>query len=166
MKFVLFIIISIISLAVIYYLFKNMTKENYTNLEYSKVPPLWNTTNPTKTKDNYWESSVLLNGSYPLIMKNCVNMKDQYEKWWHYPIFKLGSYKQITNNIRYPNNPDNATSTPGLFSGALYHKSQYKSNISTPLEPVSVDVNKVRINYYNADNNMLPFVGTTSNILY
>lgn len=141
-------------------------KESYQNLEYSNVKPLWNTTNLSGDKDNYWKTSVLLNGSYPLLMRDQVNMQDQYKKWWHYPTFKLGSYKQITNNIRYPNNPDIATSTPGLFSGALYGKSQYKSNIFTPLEPVSVDTNKVRINYYNTDNNMLPFVGTTPNILY
>lgn len=165
MKYWILITIVIIIIFIIYKLNENY-KENYNNLHYSKIAPLWNTTNPSTTKDNYWETSVLLNGSYPLMMKNQVNMKDQYKKWWHYPTFKLGSYEQITNNIKYPNNPDNATCTPDLFCGALYHKSQYKSNIFTPMDPVPVDINKVRINYYNANNNMLPFVGTTANILY
>ena len=44
------------------------------------------------------------------------------DMWWHYPTFKLGSYDQITNNIRYPNNPDVGRCTPASVCGALYHE--------------------------------------------
>jgi hypothetical protein len=154
--------------------------EGYTNtLEYSTVSGLSPTSTPTSktiapmslntqnTKnDKFARDSLLLNGVYPLKNTNQVNFKDQWQKWWHYPSFEVGSYKQITNNIRYPNNPDDANCTPDEFCGALYHNAQIKSNVYEPIPPTDVCTDKVRIGYYNANNNMLPFVSNSPNILY
>lgn len=137
-----------------------------TALEYTRTPLLWTAGNEAHHKDNYAREDILLNDSYPLIWRNLPNMKDQWQKWWHYPTFKVGSYQQITNNIRYPNNPDIATCTRGEFCGALYHNAQYKTNVTEPIAPVTVDVNKVRVNYYNTEPNMLPFVSNSPNVLY
>lgn len=148
-------------------LFQAATQESFaTALEYSRTPLLWTAGNEAHPKDNYAREDILLNDSYPLIWRNLPDMKDQWQKWWHYPTFKVGSYQQITNNIRYPNNPDIATCTRGEFCGALYHNAQYKSNVTEAIPPVTVNVDKVRVNYYNADDNMLPFVSNGPNVLY
>ena len=55
----------------------------------------------TKTKDD-----LLVSDTYPAIDKNGISNNSANDIWWHYPIFKVGSYNQITNNIKYPNNPD------------------------------------------------------------
>lgn len=140
--------------------------EGFKALNYSHVPLLYNVGNDKHPKDNYAKEDILLNDSYPLKWSSSVNFEDQWKKWWHYPTFKVGSYEQITNNIRYPNNPDNATSTPTLFSGALYKDYQYKTNYYQDIPPVPVEMDKVRINYYNVGGNMLPFVSDLPNILY
>ena len=57
---------------------------------------------------------------YPLIGKNETSNDDYSEIWWKNPVLPLSSFKQITNNIRYPKNPDNGTCTPADFCGALY----------------------------------------------
>lgn len=171
--FIIIILLSAIThkLGLAYYLSRigsgsGSNKEGYRSLEYSTVPLLWNAGNDKHPKDNYASENILLNDSYPLQWKNQVNMTDQWKKWWHYPSFRAGSYKQITNNIRYPNNPDIATCTPGEFCGALYKNRQEKSNVYEEIPPVVVCTDKVRVNYYNADNNMLPYVSDLPNILY
>jgi len=74
---------------------------------------------------------------YPLINKNETSDNNYNEIWWHYPVFKLGSYKQITNNLKYYDNPDNGTCSPADFCGALYkNKKDTNTNITLPLPPV------------------------------
>jgi len=142
--------------------------EGYTNLGYSTVPLLWTAGNEKHPKDNYAREDILLNDSYPLKWRNQVNMKDQWRKWWHYPSFEVGSYEQITNNIRWPNNPDIATCTPEEFCGALYHKQQYKSNIYEPIAPLPVCAgdNTTRVGYFFTAPNRLPYESSLPNILY
>ena len=53
------------------------------------------------------QNEVLLQDIYPVIGKNKLSNNTAGDIWWHYPIFKLGSYAQITNNIKYPNNNNN-----------------------------------------------------------
>ena len=85
--------------------------------------------------------------------------------WRNYPEFEVGSYAQETNNIRYPKNPDQGTCTPADFCGALYKNRPYKSNVVSPLPPVS-DGSKPRINYYHSDTgSFLPFYNN-QNIQY
>lgn len=68
------------------------------------------------------QTRVLVQDTYPPIGKNELSNETSNDMWWHYPIFTLGSYDQITNNIRYYNNPDIGRCTPGSFCGALYHE--------------------------------------------
>jgi len=87
--------------------------------------------------------------------------------WWHYPIFTEGSYAQITNNLRYPNNPDNGTCTPADVCGALYRdKKKNPSNYLYPLPP-AVEGPGARVNYYRTEPNLLTMsIDTNENVLY
>lgn len=86
--------------------------------------------------------------------------------WWHYPIFEVGSFAQITNNIRYPNNPDNGRCMSAEFCGALYKDNKNRpSNYVHPIAPTCYDADGKRINYYNTSPNLLTFTNT-DNILY
>ena len=81
-------------------------------------------------------SQAILN-DYPLINKNETSNNNYNQIWWHYPVFKLGSYKQVTNNLKYYDNPDNGTCSPADFCGALYkNKKDTNTNITLPLPPV------------------------------
>jgi hypothetical protein len=111
------------------------------------------------------QTEVLVQDTYPAIGKNEISNNNANDIWWHYPIFELGSYKQITNNIRYPNNPDEGTCMPASMCGALYHEKQLKSNYVEPLPPVNPDCG-TRVGYFDTDVNLLPFRTNMQNILY
>jgi hypothetical protein len=111
---------------------------------------------------------VLVQDTYPPIGKNQISNETSSDMWWHYPTFTLGSYKQITNNIRYPNNPDVGRCTPGSMCGALYHEKFLKSNYITPLPPVNPECG-TRIGYFTTDEQLidsLPYRTDMQNILY
>lgn len=74
--------------------------------------------------------------------------------WWKYPVFRVGSYAQITNNLKYWENPDDGECIRADFCGALYENKKIRSNLSEPLPPVEFSPNEVRVNYYNADKNL------------
>jgi|LauGreDrversion4_2_1035121.scaffolds.fasta_scaffold31022_2 hypothetical protein len=101
---------------------------------------------------------------YPSTGKLGISANDAQDIWWHYPDFKVGSYAQITNNIRYPNNPDDGTCTPASMCGALYKEKQVASNYIEPLPPVG-DCPGARVNYYRTEPNMLAYKNN-GNILY
>ena len=86
--------------------------------------------------------------------KNKVSNKNYSDIWPEYPIFTEGSYAQITNNIRYPNNPDNGTAVRAEFSNAFYKNKPHKTNYSTPLEPVPLGPG-MRIGYYKTTDNLI-----------
>jgi hypothetical protein len=79
----------------------------------------------------------------PLSLKN-----GSADIWWHYPIFTLGSYAQITNNIRHPNNPDEGTCTPASMCGALYREKNTGSNYYEA--PAAPTTGGTRIGYFNS----------------
>ena len=112
------------------------------------------------------QSEVLVQNTYPAIGKNELSDNTSSDIWWHYPIFKLGSYEQITNNIRYPHNPDEGTCMPASICGALYHDKFIKSNYVEPLPPVNFKCDGPRVGYFNTDINLLPFRTDIANILY
>ena len=86
--------------------------------------------------------------------------------WWHYPVFRVGSYQQITNNIRYPNNPDQGRCTPAEFCGALYKEKQLKKNTVKVLPAVpECQDGSVRVGYTRSYPNLLYF-HNLGNILY
>jgi len=114
------------------------------------------------------QTQVLVQDTYPPIGKNQLSDETSNDMWWHYPIFTLGSYKQITNNIRYPNNPDIGRCTPGSMCGALYHKKFLGSNYVTPLPPVNPTCG-TRVGYFTTDEQLitsLPYRTDMQNILY
>ena len=87
---------------------------------------------------------------YPLINKNETSTNNYNQIWWHYPVFKLGSYKQITNNLKYYDNPDNGTCSPADFCGALYkNKKDTNTNITLPLPQVQEGPG-VRVGYFRS----------------
>lgn len=111
------------------------------------------------------EAKVLVQDMYPFIGKNEISNETSADMWWHYPIFELGSYDQITNNIRYPNNPDIGNCTPASMCGALYHERKTGTNYVEQLPPVNPN-SGTRIGYFTTENNLLPFRANTPNILY
>ena len=114
------------------------------------------------------QTQVLVQDTYPPIGKNQISDETSNDMWWHYPIFTLGSYKQITNNIRYPNNPDVGRCTPASMCGALYHEKFLGSNYVTPLPPVNSECG-TRVGYFTTDEQLvtsLPYRTNMQNILY
>lgn len=110
--------------------------EGYTN-------QIMNSTYPTV------ENNLLIQDTYPSIGKNELSNDTSNDLWKYYPTFSLGSYDQITNNKRYPTNPDIGTCTPASMCGALYHNNDHLgSNVITPLPPVS-DAG-TRVGYFTA----------------
>ena len=99
------------------------------------------------------QTQVLVQDTYPSIGINQISKNTSNDIWWHYPIFKLGSYAQITNNLRYRRNPDDGVCVGAEFCGALYKDNQLASNIVTPLPPVP-DTPGIRVNYYRTPENL------------
>lgn len=113
------------------------------------------------------QTQVLVQDTYQPIGKNQISDDTANDIWKYYPTFTLGSYDQITNNIRYPRNPDVGRCTPASMCGALYHQKDLGSNTITPLPPVSES--GTRIGYFTTDNQLidsLPFDSNGPNILY
>lgn len=114
------------------------------------------------------QTKVLVQDTYPPIGKNQISNETSSDMWWHYPTFTLGSYDQITNNIKYPNNPDIGRCTPGSMCGALYHEKHLETNYVTPLPPVNPTCG-TRVGYFSTDDQLidsLPFRTDMQNILY
>lgn len=112
------------------------------------------------------ETKVLVQDTYPITGKNGISNDSASDIWSDYPVFTLGSYDQITNNIRYPDNPDEGTCMPASMCGALYRKKNIGNNYVEPLPPVATDCNGARVGYFDTYINMLPFRTDKSNILY
>jgi hypothetical protein len=114
------------------------------------------------------QTQVLVQDVYPPIGKNQISNDTSNDMWWHYPTFKLGSYAQITNNIRYSNNPDIGRCTPGSMCGALYHEKKTGNNYVNPLPPVNSGYG-TRVGYFTTNDQLidsLPFRTNIQNILY
>ena len=112
------------------------------------------------------QKEVLVQDTYPSIGKNQISDNSAYDIWWHYPVFKVGSFDQITNNIRFPHNPDEGTCMPASMCGAVYHDKFIQSNYIKQLPPVKVKSDATRIGYFNSDVNLMTFRTDKSNILY
>ena len=95
------------------------------------------------------QTEVLIQDTYPPIGKNQLSNNTSNDIWHYYPTFELGSYEQITNNIRFPNNPDDGTCAPASMCGAVYHEKNVGSNVITPLPPVSTP--GTRVGYFTTN---------------
>jgi hypothetical protein len=104
---------------------------------------------------------------YPTINENKTSNNNYNQIWWRYPIFSLGSFEQITNNLKYHYNPDNGTCARADFCGAMYHDNPHtKSNVVVPLPPAE-EGEGARVGYFRTEPNELYFsIPTNDNILY
>ena len=100
----------------------------------------------------------LLNASFPSTHNKYVSSNNASDIWWYYPIFKVGSYAQVTNNLKYRRNPDDGICSRAEFCGTLYKDNEIHTNISTPLPPVP-DTPGTRVGYYKT-----PYFRTTDKI--
>jgi hypothetical protein len=112
------------------------------------------------------QTTVLVQDTYPAIGKNELSNNDANDIWFDYPVFELGSYEQITNNIRYPDNPDEGTCMPASMCGALYKNKSIGKNVIEPLPPLNPNCPGTRVGYFDTGINLLPFRNDMSNILY
>ena len=156
--FLIIIIIIVLGLPLFYNMFNSIKiMEKYTN---------YNTTSNSGLGDYpFPQSDLLVEDTYPPTGRKGISNNNAIDIWWHYPIFELGSYDQITNNIRYSNNPDEGTCMPASMCGALYKEKQLKTNYITPLPPINPNCG-TRIGYFTTDINLLPFRTDVPNILY
>jgi len=99
------------------------------------------------------DEAALLYDEYPSTGRKTVSNNGYPDIWWYYPIFGVGSYAQITNNLRYRRNPDDGVCVGAEFCGALYKDNQPASNIINPLPPVP-DTPGIRVNYYRTQDNL------------
>ena len=105
-----------------------------------------------KHAQNISSSNRLLD-TYPSTEKNTVSGNSYDDIWWYYPIFKVGSYAQITNNLRHRKNPDDGECITAEFCGALYKDAVVDTNVIAPLPPVSNSPG-IRVNYYRTPDNL------------
>ena len=112
------------------------------------------------------QTEVLVQDTYPAIGKNKLSNNGANDIWFHYPVFEVGSYDQITNNIRYPDNPDEGTCMPASMCGALYKEKHIGNNYVEPLPPLNPNCPGTRVGYFDTGVNLLPFRNDMSNILY
>jgi len=163
--FLILILILSLGLPLFYNMFKSIKMlENYQNYDLNSsmnIPSLGG----NKEKYPFPETDVLVEDIYPPIGKKGISNNGATNIWWHYPIFQLGSYDQITNNIRYPNNPDEGTCMPASMCGALYKKKFIKTNYVSPLPPINPNCG-TRVGYFDTNINLLPFRTDMPNILY
>lgn len=93
----------------------------------------------------------LLHDSFPLTGAKRVSGRSVEDNWRYYPVFSEPSFAPLTNNLRYPRNPDDGQCTPAEFCGAMYHdRADPKSNEVWPLPPVPEGPG-VRVGYFRTD---------------
>ena len=137
----LFFLIVVISLI----LFYHTNKEGFINLKYNLA-----------NADDYSNTQPLLSDTYTYTGNIHVNENTHNDIWWQKPIFEVGSYKQITNNLRYRRNPDDGECRTADFCGVFYEDNQNETNYSKPLPPApEISPGVVRVNYYNTDSNLI-----------
>ena len=163
-KYVFLIIILVLGLLVYKILKTGKILEKYQNFDLNSSMNISGLGGYQK-KYPFPETDVLVEDMYPVTGRKGISNNGAANIWWHYPIFELGSYDQITNNIRYSNNPDEGTCMPASMCGALYKEKQVKSNYVYPLPPLKPDCG-TRVGYFDTNINLLPFRTDMQNILY
>ena len=160
--FLIIIIILALGLPLFYNMFNSIKMiEKYTNYDITSNPGLGD----DEGKYPFSQTSVLVEDIYPLTGRNGISNNSASTIWWHYPIFELGSYDQITNNLRYSDNPDEGTCMPASMCGSLYKEKHLGTNYIKPLPPINPNCG-TRIGYFTTDINLLPFRTDVPNILY
>ena len=143
----------VVLLGVVYFMYFN--KEGFSNYNLGNAMGDF----PNAIKD------VLVQSIFPRINPGGLTDNNASDIWWHYPTFQLGSYAQITNNIRYSNNPDVGRCTPASMCGSLYNDRDNKSNYTHILPPVNNSCG-TRVNYYTTPNWLFNVLRNEYNVLY
>ena len=103
---------------------------------------------------------------YQQIGSNEKSNNNYSDIWTDYPVLPLASFKQITNNLRYHESPDEGTCVRADFCGALYKNKKVPSNVVNPLPPAE-EGSGARVGYFRSEPNELYFsIPTNQNILY
>ena len=115
-------------------------------------------------------TNVIIQDEYDITGKYGVMGIDSIDVYKQYPIYKVGSFTQMTNNIRYPVNVDTGRCMPVEFCDTLYKpdKSLRSKNIQYPLDPAPIaPAGYKRVNYYlTPDRSISNFRTNMMNILY
>lgn len=142
------LILAVIYLSLVTFSYYYSSKNQYMLLENFS-----NNNSPGKYPES--EDGPLLSKQYSFTGRKTVSDNNNSDNWWHFPIFKVGSYAQVTNNLKYRRNPDDGTCIRADFCGALYKDGQLETNISKPLPPAPlITGTSTRVNYYTTDNNL------------
>ena len=89
------------------------------------------------------------------------------DMWWKAPVFQVGDYRQLTNNIQFPKSTDEGRCTPAEFCDTLYKdRSPSVSNISTVAPPVDEYKGDNRNGYFVTSTEPIKTFTNTENILY
>jgi len=109
------------------------------------------------------QGDYLLDGYYSKSSTFGVRDVNSSDVWWQYPQFQVGSYEQITNNIRYSNNPDLGGCMPVDFCNTMYdNKANNPSNVTKILPPVCKISNTTSRNgYFVTPGNLNNFYNET-----
>lgn len=120
--------------------FQNYPLENFTSSN--------NNSNNNNGFDNDSSDAafLFLKDSFPVTDDPNKLTNNQYNNiWMEKPVFPVGSYQQITNNIRYNKSPDNGSIIPSEFSGAFYETITPRKSKPIKRPPI---YNRRRVNYY------------------
>ena len=133
----------------IYYLYKNDFFQSKRDLFQNRKSSLLN-------PDKYPTSDInpLLADWYPLTGRKGVSNDNYPQIWFDYPVLPLGTFQQVTNNLRYRYNPDNGQCITADFCGALYKDKKIKTNVAHLLPEVPNGYG-ARVNYYRNKENLL-----------
>jgi len=149
--FLIVVLLTILVFPVVHHASKSTS--NSTSKSYIENYSNYNLANP---REILVEEEPLLQDTYETTHNKNVTANNIRDIWWQYPIFNVGSYAQITNNLRYRKNPDDGECRTSEFCNAMYYDNEHvKSNLVDPLPPAPlIDESKVRINYYTTDSNL------------
>jgi hypothetical protein len=106
----------------------------------------------------------LLHGVFPTTGAKGVSNYGSATLWQYKPVVEVGSFDQITNNMKNIANPDDGSCAPGNMCGALYKDRKVPSNITQPLQPTPFG-SGARVGFYRNSDYLLQF-NNHGNMLY
>jgi hypothetical protein len=113
------------------------------------------------------DNGLLVDSDYQETGAQHTGNKGAADMWWQQPVFGVGSYQQITNNIRYPRATDEGRCTPAEFCDVLYRdREPKKTNVVSVLPPVGECSDSDRNGYFHTATHPLKTFTNTGNIMY